>query len=200
MQLVDGHGWRLVQLSHVDGAGVCHRLCRDRHWIGDYCDRDLPGQLSAHALAAEDFTVADVDCCVMVDPSSRLACLRPAEPVDGQAHLPLCGSCRHALAMMRGFPRLPDAHPRVAAVPGLNARWFSLGDEQDRRELSHQIRHPIANILGWAEILQDDDTLDPVHARRLHVIHQSAKDLQRLLDHVAFPHGNQPLGPALATP
>ena len=57
----------------------------------------------------------------------------------------------------------------------------------ERRELSHHLRHPVAKILGWAEILHDDDTVDPVHARRMRVIYQCAQDLQRLLDTVASP-------------
>ena len=65
--------------------------------------------------------------------------------------------------------------------------WLSLGGEQDRRELSHHLRHPLAKILGWAEILHDDDTLGPAHTGPLDVIYQAAKDLRRLLDATASP-------------
>ena len=187
MQFVHDRGWRLLQLTHIAGDGVCHRLCLQGTWIGDYCSGDLPGQLAAHDLLVDDFTPAETDLCVMVDPRSRRACLRPAEPVDGQAHLPLCGLCRNALAAMRGFPRLPDAGATAAAVPGLTAMWLSLGGDQDRRELSHHLRHPLAKILGWAEILHDDDTLGPAHTGPLDVIYQAAKDLRRLLDATASP-------------
>ena len=87
---------------------------------------------------------------------------------------------------MEGFPRQRDMQSASAAVPQVTAMWLRSGD-QDRRELSHHIRHPVAKILGWAEILHDDDTVDPVHASRMRVIYQCAQDLQRLLDNVASP-------------
>ncbi|WIM93075.1 histidine kinase dimerization/phospho-acceptor domain-containing protein [Actinoplanes oblitus] len=187
MQLIHARGWRLSPVPHVDGQGGCHRLYRDRFWVSDRLAGELEEQLAEQGLRVEDFTPAGFDCCVMVDPGSQIACLRPAESVDGQAHLPLCAGCRHGLASMGGFPRHREIEVARTAVPRLTAMWLSLGDDDGRRELSHHIRHPVAKILGWAEILTDDDTVDPAHARQLSVIYQCARDLQRLLDNVASP-------------
>ena len=187
MQLVHAGGWRLLSVPHVDGRDDCYRLCYEQVWVSDRRAGELADQLGEQGLQAGDFTAATFDCCVMVDPGSRIACLLPAEPVDGQAHLPLCALCRRALATMAGFPRHHDHETASAAVPQLSARWLSSSGDPDRRELSHHLRHPVAKILGWAEILHDDDTVDPVHARQLKVIYQCARDLQRLLDSVASP-------------
>ncbi|GAA4609532.1 hypothetical protein BJY16_007371 [Actinoplanes octamycinicus] len=187
MQLVHVNGWRLSPIPSVDGGDGCYRLCRDRIWVHDCPAAQLADLLTGHGVTFDDFAAAHVDCCVMVDPSTRIACLRPAEPVDGQGHLPLCGLCRQSLAAMYGFPRPRNLPAPAEALPHLSALWHGLGTEQHRHELSHHIRHPIAKILGWAEILRDDDTLDPQQVRQLQVIYRSARDLQQILDHVASP-------------
>ncbi|AEV86720.1 histidine kinase [Actinoplanes sp. SE50] len=187
MQLVHAGGWRLLQIPDITDPGLCYRLCRDRIWAGDCHTTELHDRLALLGLSLDDFTTAGIDCCIMVDPSSHIACLRPAEPVDGQAHLPLCSLCRHNLTQMRGFPRHRDIHQPAAAIPHLSTLWQHLDTDHDRRELSHHLRHPIAKILGWAEVLHDDTTMRPAQAHQINVIYQSACDLQQLLDNAASP-------------
>jgi hypothetical protein len=184
MQLVHPHGWRLVHLPAVDQTVPFYRLYRDRVWVGDYRIADL---LPLHGLFFDDFTSAHVECCITIDPSTHIACLRPAEAVDGTAHLPLCAGCRCALARMAGFPARPGTPTASTAISHLADVWRSPAGERDLRELAHHVRHPVAKILGWAEILHDDDSVGPEHARRLEVIYQAAQDLQRLLGGVNAP-------------
>jgi hypothetical protein len=172
MQLTRTGGWRLMQLPHLDGNKICHRLCHDGAWIGDYLTAELPAQLGGHGLLLDEFNAADSDGCVVVDPRTGAACRHVAEPVDGQAHLPMCGQCRRLLAAMRGFPRPSDTRPPAVALVGAG----------DQRELAHHVRHSLTKIIGWSEVLHEDCTLDAAHARRIGVIYQAAGDLQRLLD------------------
>ena len=185
MQLTHSGGWRLSLIPHADGKDSCYRLCRDRVWAGDCPVSQLTDHLAGHGLVFDDFTAAHIDCCVMVDPSTHVACLRPAEPVDGHNHLPLCGMCRQTLTRMYGFPRPRDLQTPAAVLPHLSNLWRNVGD-QHRQELAHHLRHPVAKILGWAEILHDD-ALPAVHTRQLQVIYQSAQELQRLLNQAASP-------------
>ena len=185
MQLTHSGGWRLSLIPHADGKDSCYRLCRDRVWAGDCPVSQLTDLLAGHGLVFDDFTAAHIDCCVMVDPSTHVACLRPAEPVDGHNHLPLCGMCRQTPTRMYDFPCPRDLQTPAAVLPHLSNLWRNVGD-QHRQELAHHLRHPVAKILGWAEILHDD-ALPAVHTRQLQVIYQSAQELQRLLNQAASP-------------
>ena len=66
-------------------------------------------------------------------------------------------------------------------VPGLDELWLRLGNDEDRRSLSARLRGPIARILGYGELLDADSTLNPDQAHRARVVHESARELQRLL-------------------
>ncbi|WIM94534.1 histidine kinase dimerization/phospho-acceptor domain-containing protein [Actinoplanes oblitus] len=65
--------------------------------------------------------------------------------------------------------------------------WRDAAGDPHQRELAHHLRHPVAKILGWAEILHDDHTMPDTQAQQLQVIYQSAQDLQRQLDQAACP-------------
>lgn len=184
MQRVHASGWRLMQLPDLGGEDICHRLCRDDIWIGDYQSAELATGLGGHGVLIDEFIAADEEWCVMVDPRTGSACEHLAEPVDGRAHLPMCRQCRRFLSAMRGFPRHGDTRTSAVALARLGGVAAAGAEERDRRELAHHVRHPLAKILGWAEILQEDDTLGAAQARQIEVIYQAARDLQRLLDAV----------------
>jgi hypothetical protein len=187
VQIAHGRGWWLAQLPHVDGKDNCFRLYRADIWMADCGSAALPDQLSRYGLLLADFGPVEEERCISVDLGSRLACPRLAEPVDGQAHLPLCGSCRKTLAGMSAFPGQRDIHSASTAVPHLTAIWHGLNDEHGMGELSHRLRHPVAKILGWAEILRDDDSVDPSQASPIEVIYRCASELRELLDSVNSP-------------
>ncbi|MEV4281545.1 hypothetical protein [Actinoplanes xinjiangensis] len=142
MQLAHAGGWRLALIPHADGEDSCYRLCRDRVWAGDCPGPQLADLMDGHGLVFDDFTTANIDCCVMVDPSTHVTCLRPAEPVDGQNHLPLCGMCRQTLTRMHGFPRPKGLQAPAPALAHLSMLWHDTGAGHHQRELSHHLRHP----------------------------------------------------------
>lgn len=191
MELTHRHGWRFFEVSAVDG-NACLRLCLDRRWIGDYRPEHLGLQLAAFGVPLADFAPTPDEPCHVVDPSSRLTCPRRAEhtaaPPTGRFRL--CDPCAESLQQMRAAPNPSVGAPTTPTgprPPGLDCLLHALGDEEDHRWLSGQLRQPIAKILGYAELLDDDrDALGTEHGQMVGVIHQSARQLQQVLADIAW--------------
>lgn len=78
---------------------------------------------------------------------------------------------------LRAFPSQPDDQDHLAALPRTVAEWFRLGGTETRAEWAHHMRNAVTAVLGWAEILLDDEAVPPQRARQVEAIHQSAVEL-----------------------
>lgn len=174
MEFVHADGWRIVVLpARAPGRqeGPMFRLIRGFTWQSDMTERDLRLRLDGLGIVLGDMVPGRARPCLTLDRLSRRTCPNHAIETVGAAGATWSQICEHCLAVEA---QVCPARSRPVLGPVLGT--------ESARQRSERLREAMTKILGYAEILRDDQPVSDDARRRMHqVVHRTAGEVAGMM-------------------
>ncbi len=174
MELVHADGWRIVVLpARATGRkeSPVFRLIRGFTWQGDMTDRDLMRRLDGLGIVFGDMMPGRARPCLTLDRLSLRTCPNHAIEAAGASAVAWPRICAHCLAVEAQV--CPTGSRPVLEPPA--------GPESPQRR-AERLREAMTKIVGYAEILRDEQSLDDAARRRMQkVVHRTAGELADMM-------------------